>query len=215
MANTRDGHGFALTVVALGLTLLTAACSSGKGGASFAGNVDPKPPASSPDTEITTSTTGLNPAELVLSADGLGPLRFGTQAAQALSGLTQAFGRAAPPTRITDAACGATRIFKWNNLAVLVNETSGRFGTPAGLVGWSLGAEAPSPLGLKTDKGIGIGSTVKALKAAYGNSVAIASADKGPAFRITTASGVVAGELDALGDAGKVRSLQAGTVCGF
>ena len=214
MANTRDGHGVRLTVVALGLTLLTAACSSGKSGTSLAGNVA-QPPASTPATEITTSTTGLDPAALVLSADGLGPLRFGMQAARALSGLTQALGRAEPPTLVADSVvCGATRIFKWKGLTVLVNEVSSRAVSTSGLVGWSLSGPAPAPADLKTDKGIGVGSTVKALKAAYGAAVALAPAGGKPGFKVTTATGAITGELDAAGDTGKVVSLQAGTVCG-
>ena len=203
-----------LAVAAVAMMVMTAACSSGKGGASLAGKVDSGPPVSTPATEITTSTTALSVGSLVLSADGLGPLRFGTQAARALAGLTQALGQAAPPTPVPDgAACGATRIFRWKNFAVIVNEVAGRSGAMAGLVGWSSDGTVPVGVNLSTDKGIGVGSTVKALRTAYGENVAFAAGGHGPAFTVTTPTGVITGDLDAATDTGKVRALQAGTVC--
>lgn len=206
-----DKPMFRLAVLALGLAATTAACAGGKGGASFAGNVAPGAPVSAPSPEDTTSTTALNAAQVVLSPDGLGPLRFGTQAARALAGLTQALGQAEPPTPVPDPACGATRRFQWKNLTVLVNEVSGRSGTTAGLAGWSLSGTG---VDLRTDKGIGAGSTVKALRTAYGDSVAFAAGDHGPAFTITTTTGVITGGLDATADRGKVLTLHAGAICG-
>jgi hypothetical protein len=202
-------------LIALCLAVATAGCGTSKGGASFSGNVDPGPGLSAPATENGTSTTTLTAADLVLAADGLGPLRFGTQAAMALAGLTQALGKAEAPTPVpVGAACGATRVFRWENLSVFVNEVSGRSGSATGLVGWSLAGTAPTALGLTTDKSVGIGSTVKALRTAYGDGLALRAGDHGPAFTITTPTGAITGALDAITDTGKVLTLQAGTVCG-
>ncbi|HEV7534685.1 MAG TPA: hypothetical protein VGP90_03570 [Acidimicrobiia bacterium] len=206
----------ALTIVCVGMMVLAAACGGGgKGGSSQQGSVASQPPAPEPAPEATTTTVALTPASLMLAADGLGArLHFGTQAARALSGLDQALGKAAPPTPVAEpVACGATRIFRWADLAVVVNEVSGRSGAALGFVGWALGASAPAGTDLKTDKGIGIGSTVRSLRAAYGDTVVFAPGPHGPGFTITTTTGPMTGELDAQGDSGRIRALQAGTVC--
>ena len=62
-----------------------------------------------------------------------------------------------------NATCGATRVFHWKDFDVLINEVTAHSGGNPGLVGWGMGA---SSLGLKTDKGIGVGSTLRAVKAA-------------------------------------------------
>jgi hypothetical protein len=216
-ANRNKGHMAKMrwVLVAVGLTVATAACGSGSGktGGAQAGKVDPGPDSSAGVAESTTTTVAVTRESLVLSADGLGPVQFGMQAARALAGLTQALGQAAPPKPVTDAACGATRTFHWGDLTVVANEVSGRAGTTPGFVGWSLAGPAPDTATLRTDKGIGLGSTLKALRAAYGSAVAVTPGRHGPGFTITTPSGSMTGTLDAVGDAGKVTTLQAGTVC--
>jgi len=207
----------ALRIVALGLMVTAAACGGGGGGgggASQQGTVAPNPPAAEPAPEATTATSALSAGSLVLAADAIGPLSFGTQAARALSGLNQALGKAAPPATVADPiACGATRVFGWNGFSAVVNEVSGRSGGKTGLVGWSLRGQGPAGADLKTAKGIGLGSTVKSLRAAYGDTVVFAPGAAGPGFTITTDRGSMTGDLDSAADGGRVVALRAGTVC--
>lgn len=193
------------------LAVVTASCTSPpKDAASMKGDV--KPPVSlGPDsTEPTTSTTALSVTALVLAPDGLGALPFGMQAARAMNGLTQALGRAETITPVPATAnCGATRIFGWKDFKVLVNEVTSQSGGNPGLAGWSLGATAPAAL--KTDKGIGIGSTLAAVKAAYGPTVTVAA----PTFAIREANSAISGELEGSGDSAKVKALRAGVSCNF
>jgi hypothetical protein len=204
-----------LALIALGLTLLTAGCTSGKATSSAAGGVAATAPTATPSTDASTTSTALSATALVLSADGLGPLTFGTQAARALSGLTQALGHAEKVTPVpAGSTCGATRIFQWKNLDVVVNEVTAGSGVTAGLVGWYLGAPAPTSLDLRTDKGIGVGSTIGALKAAYGASVSFVQGGQGHAVKIDAPNGVITGQVDGLGNANKLLNLRAGHLCG-
>jgi hypothetical protein len=208
-----------LVVAALGLMLLAAGCSGGGGkppASTAGGSVDSTtmPPSAVPE-QSTSSTMALRADALLLSGDAVGPLSFGTQAAVAMGRITQALGPAETVTPIdAAAACGATRIFHWKNFAVLINEVSARTGGKPGLVGWSLADPAAGALAMKTAKGISIGSTVAAVKAAYGPSVTVAAGSPAT-LQITGANGAITGELEGRGDAAKVRALQAGTVCGM
>ncbi|HEV3363037.1 MAG TPA: hypothetical protein VG795_02650 [Acidimicrobiia bacterium] len=207
------------SLAAVALLAVAAACTPPKDDkASFSGDV--KTEASTPvftgpeSTEPTTSTTALSVTAVVPGPEGIGPLPFGMQAARAMSGLTQALGRAEKVTPVPAGAnCGATRVFRWKDFDVLINEVSARSGGTPGLVGWSLGPAAPSSLGLKTDKGIGLGSTVAAVKAAYGAGVTVAQGANGPVLAIRTGNGVMTGELDGANDAGRVKTLRAGASC--
>jgi hypothetical protein len=209
-----------LIVAALGFALLAAGCGGGGGAKAPAstagGSVEPTtmPPSAVPEAP-TSSTMALRADALVLRADGIGPLAFGTQAAVAMGRLTQALGQAEKVTPVSAAGvCGATRIFTWKNFAVLINEVSARTGGNPGLVGWWLGEPASGALTMKTDKGISVGSTVGAVKAAYGSAVTVANASPAT-LQIAGANGAITGELEGRGDAAKVRALQAGTVCGM
>jgi hypothetical protein len=200
-----------VALAAVSLVVATTACTSPpKDKASMKGDVQTPVFTGPESTEPTTSTTSLSMTALVLAPDGIGPLPFGMQAARAMNGLTQALGRAEKITPVPDGAnCGATRIFRWKDFDVLINEVSARSGGTPGLVGWSLGATAPSSVGLKTDKGIGIGSTLAAVRAAYGSAVTVA----GSTFAIRGAKSVISGELDGANDAARVKTLRAGVSC--
>lgn len=203
-----------MTVAAATVAVLTAACTSGNGRAAMSGGVDEPAIVESPTSESTTATTAVTLGQLVLAPDGLGPVSFGTQAARALNALTQVLGRAENVSHVpVGAGCEGTRIFRWKDLDVVVNEVGGFSGGKPGLVGWSLGADGASTLGLKTEKGIGLGSTVAAVKAAYGSGVSIADGGSGPVVTITAPNGVITGGLDGIGDASKVKTLRAGEFC--
>ena len=191
--------------------LLVAGCTNPKDNKASSSGAVETPVFTGPETtEPTTATTALSRASVVLAPDGLGSLAFGMQAARAMNGLTQAFGRAEQITPVPEGAnCGATRMFRWKDFDVLINEVTARSGGNPGLVGWALGAPAPGSLGLKTDKGIGIGSTVAAVRAAYGPAATIA----GTTLEIRAANGVITGALDGPNDAARVRTLRAGASC--
>jgi hypothetical protein len=202
-----------LALAAASLVVVTAACTSPKEKASTPGAVETPGFTGPESTEPTTGSTALSLAAVVPAPDGLGALLFGTQAARAMNGLTQALGRAEKVIVVPEGAnCGATRVFRWKDFDVLINEVTARSGGNPGLVGWAMGAAAPAPLGLKTDKGIGIGSTVAAVKAAYG-SVTVAQGANGPTLVIRAANGVISGDLDGPGDASRVKTLRAGASC--
>lgn len=201
-----------VTAVALSLIALPAACSNGRNDRSFNGfETRAQTPTAA---EMTTTTQPLSMAELDLSADGLGPVSFGTQAARALGLLSQALGRAGNSKTVpADASCQVTRIFSWKGLDVLVNEVGARGAGRAGLVGWSIGASTESTPDLKTDKGIGVGSTLEGVKRAYGEPTGTDQGPNGPTATITTPDGVLIAQLDGLSPTSKVKTLQAGVSC--
>jgi hypothetical protein len=200
-----------VALVAVTLVGVTVACTSPpKDKTAQQGDVKAPAFAGPESTEPTTATTALSMAALVLSPDGIGPLPFGMQAARAMNGLTQALGRAEKVTPVPPGAnCAATRSFRWKDFDALINEVSSMSGGNPGLVGWALGAAAPDTVGLKTDKGIGIGSTLAAVKAAYGSAVTVA----GATFAVRGANGAMSGELDGANDAARVKTLRAGVSC--
>jgi hypothetical protein len=201
-------------VVGLSAVLLTAACSKDKK-ASTTTTAAPTTTTSEP----TTTTTALTKDAIVLGADGLGPaLPFGTNAARTINLLIQALGPAEKNTALpVGQACGATRRLQWANFQVLVNEVGASSGAgKPGFAGWYLGSPgSPNTLPFHTDKGIGIGATVAQMKAAYGPDLTTSRGEQGPAFFISTPSGLqISGQLTVLGDTGKITNMQGGNYCG-
>jgi hypothetical protein len=204
-----------VAVLAVALTVPLAACATSPKRSSADGGVAPMATAPAAANESSTTSTTVSAASLVLSPDGLGAVPFGTQAARALHGLTQALGQAETVGPVPGGMdCGATRTFRWKNLEVLVNEASARSGSRPGLVGWSMGVAASTPLDLRTEKGVRIGSTVGTLKAAYGESVSVIQGEPQPTFGITAPSGVITAQAEGLGQADKILTLRAGLSCG-
>jgi hypothetical protein len=169
-------------------------------------------------TAPTTTSVPLTKEQIVLAADGVGTVKFGTDnAANILKRFVEALGQPEKDQRLPAAtACGATRRFVWANFQILVNEVTSMSGAGRpGFAGWYLGPATAAPLDFKTEKGIGVGSTVAALKAAYGDSVSVqARGEDGPAFTITEPTGIIVGLLTLATDAGKVKDIQAGNYCG-
>lgn len=200
-------------LIVLSTMLLTAAaCSKDNKGSTTTTSAPPTTAA----TETTTTTVPFTKESIVLAADGLGTLTFGTNAARTISQLMSALGQPEKNTPLpVGTPCGATRRLQWGNFQVLVNEVGAASGAgKPGFAGWYLGAASPNKLDFKTEKGITIGSTVAALKAAYGADVNVARGEEGPGFNVTLAKGIMLGQLDALTDAGKVRNIQSGSYCG-
>lgn len=201
-------------LVVLSAALLTAAaCSNDKKGSATTTTLAP----TTAPTESTTTTVPFTKESIVLAADGLGAgLPFQTNAASTIRLLIQALGQPEKNTPLpVGTACGATRRLQWGNFQVLVNEVgvTSAAGKP-GFAGWYLGAPSPTQLPFKTEKGITIGSTVAALKAAYGTDVNVARGEQGAGYNVTLSRGIILGQLDALTDTGKVKNIQAGNFCG-
>ena len=201
----------ALTV--LPVVLVTAACGGGKKDDSASRT---SIPLTTESTAPTTTTLPLTKEQIVLSADGVSAIKFGTNAAHTIARFRQALGEPEKNQQLpAGTACGATRRLVWANFQVLVNEVSSMSGAgKPGFAGWFLGPPTAAPLDFKTDKGIGLGSTVGALKAAYGTDQQIARGEQGWGFTITAPGGIIIGQLDGGADANKVKNLQAGNYCG-
>lgn len=207
----------AALILLSGLLIAGAAC----GGADKKdnGNTGGTPtsiPLTTESTAPTTTTAPLTREAIVLAGDGVGPLKFGNPAANTIRRFMDALGQPEKNQPLPAAtACAATRRLQWGNFQVLVNEVgaTSAAGRP-GFAGWFLGAAGGAPLDFKTDKGIGVGSTVGQLKAAYGTDVTVARGEAGPGFTVTVPGGIMLGQLDALTDAGKIRNIQAGNYCG-
>lgn len=201
-----------------GLLLVGAACNGGddKKDNGSTNGTPPSIPLTTESTAPTTTTAALTKEAIVLAGDGVGPLKFGTNSAHTIARFMQALGEPEKNQPLpAGTACAATRRLQWGNYQVLVNEvgsTSGA-GRP-GFAGWFLGATTGAPFDFKTEKGIGVGSTVAQLKAAYGTDVTVARGEAGPGFTVTVPGGILLGQLDALTDAGKIKNLQAGNYCG-
>ena len=121
--------------------LAGAACSGG-------GKKDASTTTSAPTTTSTapTTTTGpLTKEQIVLAADGVGGVKFGTNAAHTINRFMQALGQPVQNTALpAGQACGATRRLAWANFQVLVNEVTSTAGAIADRLGGMLVAEAAS-----------------------------------------------------------------------
>ena len=167
-------------------------------------------------TAPTTTTELLTKEAIVLGAEGTGPVKFGNNAANTIRRFIDALGEPDKNTPLpAGAACGATRRLHWDNFQVLVNEVGGSAGAgKPGFAGWFLGPPSGEALDFKTEKGIGIGSTVAQLKAAYGSDVTVSRGESGPGFTITVPGGIIIGQLDSDRDTGTVKNIQSGSYCG-
>ncbi|HVW34497.1 MAG TPA: hypothetical protein VHL53_18330 [Acidimicrobiia bacterium] len=198
----------------LPVVLLTAGCSKDKKEPATTTTLAP----TTAPTESTTTTVPFTKESIVLAGDGLGPaLPFGTNAAKTIGSLIQALGNPEKNTPLpVGQPCGATRRLTWANFQVLVNEVgvTSNAGRP-GFAGWFLGPNGPNALPFKTDKGIGVGSTVAQMQAAYGGDVTTSHGEQGAAFFISTPSGLqITGQLTTIGPQAKVTNIQAGSYCG-
>src|SRR5207253_1035101 len=98
-------------LVVLSAALLTAAaCSNDKKGSATTTTLAP----TTAPTESTTTTVPFTKESIVLAADGLGTLTFGTNAARTINVLIQALGQPDKNTPLpVGTACGATRRLQW------------------------------------------------------------------------------------------------------
>jgi hypothetical protein len=191
----------------------------------------------------TTSTQPRPTGTVVLGADGLGGVAFGSAERDAMSALQ---GRLGPPAERGSwsgatpfGTCpGPVRAVRWGRLYVLFTNGPTRYAADGRwhLFAYQVAAlqrsnldpqysgptppTAPPPLGgysPRTAAGIGFGSTIAELRAAYGSRVRISSGTPGNTYRFRIgqgAAGELSGSLSGGTPAATVTGLDAGAVCG-
>lgn len=203
------------TCIVLPVVLFAGSACGGDGDKETATTTTAQPTTTS--TAATTTTALLTKDQIVLSADGVGAIKFGNNSANTIRRFMDALGEPEKNTPLpARTACGATRRLHWANFQVLLNEVTSASGAgKPGFAGWFLGPPTAAPLDFKTDKGITVGSTVAELKVAYGDGLTVAGrGEEGPGFTIVAPGGIMLGLLSAGTDAGKVKDIQAGNYCG-
>lgn len=180
---------------------------------------------STPPSSTSTSTTTTLPigAELVLRANGLGSANFGTDPDGVVAYVAAIIGKPLTDSGWIDpSAVGACpgselRQVTWGDLILqfsdVSNVTSGRRHFFSYAYGPSAVPGAPvSPAGLKTEAGIGVGSTVTELKGTYPTAVVNPADDFGGANYSINAG--LAGFLSGVTDTDTVMSILGGQGCG-
>jgi hypothetical protein len=126
------------------------------------------------------ATTSSYPAapQLELRGDGLGPLDFGTPTAEVMETLTGMLGEPSPGEEYPYGGHPLRHVY-WDQLGLSVIFSEYDFYRSDGLehlAGWGHGSKPPGEPAvpgaswtLKTANGVGIGSTLEELQAAYGN----------------------------------------------
>jgi len=154
MRRSRMAGTFALLVA-----LVLGSCDDGGDGAATT--------TSSSSDGTTTTTEAPAKAAIVLQPDGLGVSQFGEQKASVVAALTQALG--APDDAGTGCELAGTDVTTTSWEELTVQFADGEFDSYSVRVNES----EEAVLELETEAGIGIGSTVAQLRAAYGDQIAI------------------------------------------
>ncbi len=231
----------ALVVIALVLVLVAAACGGGDDegddgtGATTSAEETAAPtsaPTSAPTfggaaTTATPSTTDAGGEdghpEVPLRADGLGVTAFGDVPEYTVAALTAELGE---PTRDTTESafssfgtCPGTtlRAVEWGGLAVLITDGNTAFGIEGGPHFFAYLYRSDDSLDLVTPEGIGLGSTVAELRAAYDEALRVNAEQDlyGPSFQVGAyGPGGIYGFLDGTDDASAVTEIAAGQPCG-
>lgn len=185
----------------------------------------PPPTTAPPDTSpVTTATTTTVPL-LHLSPDGVGIARFGDSPDEALEAVTGLLGPADEDSgwipSISDfGICPGTevRVVRWAGLRFFFSDGPTNFADDTRhFFYYSQSPVADTDaLDLRTPDGIGLGSTVAQLRAAYGGDVAISSTVRfGPVFSLEGSEpGLISGSLSGIGDNDVVTLVGGGFGCG-
>lgn len=215
------------------LVVVLAGCG---GGSSTGETLAPLPTAStlapattSPDasttstssSSTTTSTTVPDGSSLTLRSDSLGDARFGVEPASVVAYVESVVGAPDSDSGWGDSfsefgTCPGTEVrgVRWGDLLVLFGDESDFESGRRHFFQWQYGpaaGDAPSPSGMVTDGGIGIGSTVTDLVRAHPDVEIFDDVVFGPGFEIEPG---LWGTLTEVGDGGVVLALYGGTPCG-
>lgn len=150
---------------------------------------------------------------MVLGPQGLGIVSFGDDADPVVAELTALLGRASDDRPLGSCPSGEVdRVVAFAELAVLIGE---REGSPR-FVAWDLGLPSGALPELRTAEGVGVGTTVEALRAAYGSQLEITNDPFGPGFEVRVpAPGRLGGTLTGTRPTDTVATLAGGlATCG-
>lgn len=201
---------------AVALSLVGAGCAGDDDGLTRAEPTPTTAPAttgttaSGPTTSAPLATTAPAAGDVVLAPDGLGVAAFGDEAEAVLAGLAAVLGPPGDDRPLGSCPSGeADRLVQFAELGVLFD--GGRF------VAWDVGPASGALPPLATAEGVGVGSSIAQLRAAYGERLRLDPEDPfGPVFEVATPPpGRLAGTLTGTGPADTVATLSGGTAsCG-
>lgn len=186
-------------------------------------------PTSTPTT-IATSTTSTviattlaDPLDsLFLAGDGIGEIGLGTAAETAITQLSATLGLPDDDTDWTSSlgTCPGTesRIVRWSSLQIFLTNGETAWANEPHFFhyGQSLAAGGGEYLDLRTEKEIGIGSTIAELKSAYGDAVVVGDDPAfGPYWEVTgTNPSYLWGTATGVADDSVIDALSGGAGCG-
>lgn len=233
----RDRSRIVGVATALAIVFVVASCGGGGGGDDTLAPLPIAPgsssslaplvstttePVASTTTSINSTTTTLVPGlELVLRSDGIGDARFGVEPDGVIGYVKAILGAPDRDTGWIDAfsefgSCPGTevRAVEWANLRLLFGDQSEFNTARRHFYGWQYGPPIDSeigPLGLATDGGITVGSTVRDIVKVYPDVEIYNDEIVGPGFEIEA---TLTGTLSDDGPSGLVLALYGGTACG-
>lgn len=186
-------------------------------------------PTSTPTTVATSLTTTApvttlaDPlASLFLTGDGIGEIGLGTPAETAITQLSAILGSPDDDTGWTSSlgTCPGTesRIVRWSSLQIFLTNGETAWASEPHFFhyGQSLAAGGGEYLDLRTDKEIGIGSTISELKSAYGDAVVVGDDPAfGPYWEVAgTDPSYLWGTATGVADDSVIDALSGGAGCG-
>ena len=234
------------SAIVVGMAAVIAACGgddSGRdstttyaGSASTTVSVAPAAPSTTPGAGTTSTSGGPGSTssttdaraqdghpEVRLRSDGLGVTAFGDMPEYTIAALRAELGR--PSRDVTEPAfssfgtCPGTslRAVEWGGPAVLITDGATAYGIEDGPHFFAYSYRADESLGLVTQEGIGLGSTVGDLRAAFGAGVRVNPEQDllGASFEVGPyGPGGLYGLLDGTADTNTVTQVAAGQPCG-
>lgn len=128
------------------------------------------------------STTNPQAGPVVLEPEGLGVVAFGDPAEEVVAELTDVLGRPTDDRPLGSCPTGEVeRLVAFAELAVLIGDREGT----ARFVAWDLGESSGAFPALRTAEGVGVGTTLGELRAAYGDRLDVRGDDPfGPGFEV-------------------------------
>ncbi|HJU51074.1 MAG TPA: hypothetical protein VJ815_01955 [Acidimicrobiia bacterium] len=227
--------GIVLSVIA-GLAVVVSVILALRGGEPETTTTIPVALSTTPDTSASTSTTLASSTtavavattladpldSLFLAGDGIGEIGLGTPAEAAISQLSATLGLPDDDTDWTAnlGTCPGTesRIVRWSSLQIFLTDGETAWATEPHFFhyGQSLAAGGGEYLDLRTEKEIGIGSTISELKSAYGEAVIVGDDPAfGPYWEVAgTDPSYLWGTATGVADDSVIDALSGGAGCG-